>query len=92
MSILHLSCPILCRLPETGLSTADTYMQGKSCPEGSVFLLAAQPKKVTAMPWLLMRTVFFLVSDHSNVINSNYYNLKHFKNVKLSFTKYTCVS
>ena len=32
------------------------------------------------------------MSDHSNVTNNKYYKLKHFKNVKLSFIKYTFVS
>jgi hypothetical protein len=75
-------------LPVSCLSTADTYMQAESCPEGSVFYMLLSQK----MSLLLMRTFFFSVSDCSNVTNNNYYNLKHFKHFKLSFIKYTCVS
>lgn len=94
------SCPILWRLPnfscvhrlpETCLSTADTYMQGKSCPEGCVFT-RCPAKNGHCYAMTINENIFFSVSDHSNVSSNNYYNLKHFKNFKLSFIKYICVS
>jgi len=98
-----LSCPILWRLPnftcvgrlpETCLECWYLHAR-KVVPRRFSVFTCCSAKQVIAMPWLFMRTVFFFfspVSDHSNITSNNYYNLKHFKNVKLSFIKYTCVS